>query len=79
MGRSHGIALQDLAQFLFAHLTTHPAHSPHYVAKLLWQDYQRCGRSDRPAFLRPFIGDQPIPRRPRQTHLARPRQARHMT
>jgi radical SAM superfamily enzyme YgiQ (UPF0313 family) len=79
MGRNHGIALQDLAQFLFNHLTSHIAHPPDRVANLLWQDYQRCGRSDRPAFLRPFIGDQPVPRRPRQMHVTRPRQARHMT
>ena len=79
LGRNHGIALQDLAQFLFNHLTGNIAHPADRIAKLLLQDYRRCGRSDRPAFLRPYIGNEPIPRRPQITHVTRPRQARHMT
>jgi radical SAM superfamily enzyme YgiQ (UPF0313 family) len=78
MGRNHGIALQDLAQFLFEHLTAQRGHPPEEVAGKIWQDYQRTGRSDRPAFLRPFIADQPIPRRARQRDSAPRRQARHL-
>jgi hypothetical protein len=76
MGRNHGIALQDLAAFLFDHLTQCTGHHAAKAAKLLWQDYQRAGRSDRPTFLRPFIGDEPIPRRSRPHVPAR--QARHL-
>jgi radical SAM superfamily enzyme YgiQ (UPF0313 family) len=79
MGRNHGIALQDLAEFLFNHLTQITGHAPADVAKSIWQDYQRAGRSDRPGFLRPFVSDQPIPRRPAlQTQTAPRRQARHL-
>jgi radical SAM superfamily enzyme YgiQ (UPF0313 family) len=78
MGRSHGIALQDLAEFLFQHLTGLTGHAPEPVAHALWIDYQRSGRSDRPAFLKPFIADQPIPRRPRTPNPAPRRQARHL-
>jgi radical SAM superfamily enzyme YgiQ (UPF0313 family) len=79
MGRNHGIALQDLAEFLFNHLTQVTAHAPAEVAKSIWQDYQRAGRSDRPGFLRPFVSDQPIPRR-RTTRVddVPRRQARHL-
>jgi radical SAM superfamily enzyme YgiQ (UPF0313 family) len=77
MARSHGIALQDLAAFLFEHLTNVAGQPPDAVAHRLWEDYQRAGRSDRPAFLRPYVGDLPIPRRPRPADGAPRRQARH--
>lgn len=78
MGRNHGIALQDLAEFLFTHLTTHVNHPAQHVATHLWSDYQRTGRSDRPKFLQPFIAHTPIPRRPRPTTTPLPRQSRHL-
>jgi radical SAM superfamily enzyme YgiQ (UPF0313 family) len=78
MGRSHGIALQDLAEFLFTHLTEQIGQAPDIVAQHLWADYQRAGRSDRPPFLKPFIADQPIPRRQRLATSAPLRQARHL-
>ncbi len=83
MGRNHGIALQDLAEFLFNHLTRVTGQPADELARSLWRDYQRSGRSDRPAFLRPFIADQPIPRRNTVpvaggAQSAPPRQARHL-
>jgi len=82
MGRNHGIALQDLAEFLFDHLTRIAGRPAGEVARALWGDYQRSGRSDRPVFLRPFIGDQPIPRRGGASAATRRvtpvRQARHL-
>jgi radical SAM superfamily enzyme YgiQ (UPF0313 family) len=77
MGRNHGIALQDLAEFLFDHLTRVTGHDPAAVAKSIWRDYQRVGRSDRPGFLRPFVGDEPIPRRRANAGIPH-RQARHL-
>jgi hypothetical protein len=78
MGRNHGIALGDLAEFLFTHLTEQLKSEPGTVAEPLWADYQHAGRSGRPAFLRPFIGDRPIPRR-REVEVRLPaRQARHL-
>jgi radical SAM superfamily enzyme YgiQ (UPF0313 family) len=80
MGRNHGIALADLAEFLFTHLTAQPGCDRQSVAESLWSDYQHAGRSDRPAFLRPFIGERPIPRkRAAQIDVRLPaRQARHL-
>jgi radical SAM superfamily enzyme YgiQ (UPF0313 family) len=78
MGRNHGIALGDLAEFLFQHLTEQLKSDPRSIAESLWADYQHAGRSDRPAFLRAFIGDRPIPRR-RDVEVRLPaRQARHL-
>ncbi|MFT3787367.1 MAG: DUF4080 domain-containing protein [Tepidisphaeraceae bacterium] len=79
MGRNHGIALNDLAEFLFRHLTEQLGLPPDAVAQRLWQDHLRNGRSDRPTFLRPFVGDAPIPRRSTAAARALPRrQARHL-
>jgi radical SAM superfamily enzyme YgiQ (UPF0313 family) len=78
MGRKHGIALQDLAEFLFEHLTRQRGHNAAEVARRIWEDYQRGGRSDRPGFLKPFIGDQPIPRRNQSERTGPARQARHL-
>lgn len=79
LGRSHGISLSHLAEFLFLHLTERLGHAPADVAERLWQDHLRAGRSDRPAFLKPFLADAPIPRRGAQNDPAIPRrQARHL-
>jgi radical SAM superfamily enzyme YgiQ (UPF0313 family) len=79
MGRSHGIALGDLAEFLFGHLTERSGLAPEHVAQHLWQDHIRTGRSDRPAYLRPFIGDASVPRRTKSGDHGLPRrQARHL-
>jgi len=78
MGRNHGIALQDLAGFLFRHLTDRLGHDPASVAKAIWSDYLRTGRSDRPMFLRPYVADEPIPRRARDASASPRRQARHL-
>jgi hypothetical protein len=76
-GRRHHIALTDLVGFLFAYLTQEGRVSPGDLAPVLWRDYLRSGRSDRPPCLRPWItpGCQgPMPTRGRR----RPnRQQRH--
>ena len=79
MGRNHGIALQDLGEFLFNHLTRTQGHDARTVAQQMWNDHLRAGRSDRPHFLRPFIPAAPIPRRSLDRDAnARRRQARHL-
>ena len=79
MGRNHGIALTDLAEFVFAHVRAREEFDPPVIAEKLWTDYQRAGRSDRPDFLRPFIGERPIAREYRSRAPAGPRrQARHL-
>ncbi|MEO6435705.1 MAG: DUF4080 domain-containing protein, partial [Tepidisphaeraceae bacterium] len=54
-GRTHGIALQELARLLFTYLTDVKGQRPQAVADPIWRDYQRGGRSDLPAFLRPYV------------------------
>lgn len=63
LSRNHAIALASLAEALFQFLTEKRRLDPARVAEVLWRDYQRGGRSDKPAFLRPFIEEQaPSPR-----------------
>jgi radical SAM superfamily enzyme YgiQ (UPF0313 family) len=55
-GRKHGIALRELVELLFNYLTAQRRGlEPGMVARSLWQDYQRGGRSDLPDCLRPFV------------------------
>jgi len=77
MGRNHGIALQELAERLFFFLTTELQRDQVETAQAIWRDYQRCGRSDRPAFLVGVI-DLPVARKGMRDGLPR-RQARHLT
>jgi radical SAM superfamily enzyme YgiQ (UPF0313 family) len=79
-GRQHGIALQELMRLLFTYLTEIVRHAPAAVAAALWRDYQRGGRSDLPAFLRPHVAapaDTRIVRKPKAM-AAPPRQGRHL-
>jgi radical SAM superfamily enzyme YgiQ (UPF0313 family) len=50
-GTSHGIALRHLSERVFEFLTIELQQDPKEAAAAVWRDYQRGGRSDRPAFL----------------------------
>ncbi len=54
-GRKHGIALRELLELMFTHLSEHRRLDPATVARALWRDYQRGGRSDLPQCLRPYV------------------------
>jgi hypothetical protein len=78
VGQSHGIALVQLAEKLFRFLVDVRGLPKQMVAETIWQDYQRGGRSDRPAFLAEFVA-------PADTRVGRSqrgniptRQARHL-
>ena len=76
-GQSHGIALGRLVELLFDYLTREKSLSPVTVAATLWADYQRGGRSDKPACLRPFLQETADVRQPHSGGAAGPkRQAR---
>lgn len=77
-GRTHGIALGNLAEFLFSFLTRELGLEPDQVAPSLWRDYQRGGRSNRPAFLRPYVAPGEAAARTRGRGGALQRQARHL-
>ena len=53
--RSHGIALGALLEAVFRYLTVERRCDAGEVARRLWEDYQRGGRSDMPVFLRPYL------------------------
>ena len=54
-GQSHGIALTRLVELLFEYLTKQRRLAAADVAATMWRDYQRGGRSDKPACLRPYL------------------------
>ncbi len=73
--RRHGIALIRLAERLFEYLTKICGQPAEDCARVIWSDYTRSGRRDRPAFLREF--DLPSPGRPTAERLLPARQRRH--
>jgi hypothetical protein len=80
-GRTHAIALKDLAKLLHDHLTTVRRQRADVVSQAVWRDYQRGGRSDMPEFLRGYVtpADTRVIRRPRSVSApVPPRQARHL-
>lgn len=78
VGRTDGIALVRLMELLFKYLTDELELSPTVVAPVLWRDYQRGGRPDKPTFLRPYLLEA-VPTAPREPRSSGPpkRQARH--
>jgi radical SAM superfamily enzyme YgiQ (UPF0313 family) len=54
-GRKHGIALRELLELMFRYLAECRRIDPAAVARALWRDYQRGGRSDLPECLRPYV------------------------
>lgn len=64
MGRNHGIALGTLAELLFTYLTRQLGLDPGQTANTIYADYQRGGRSDKPALLRPYLEAVPKWQRP---------------
>ncbi len=54
-GHTHGIALSRLVELLFEYLVTERACVAELVAAVIWRDYQRGGRNDKPHCLRPYI------------------------
>ncbi len=79
VGRTDGVALPRLMEFLFQFLTVERGLESARVALSLWRDYQRAGRSDRPVFLKPYLDEikSNAPQRTRNRELPR-RQARHL-
>lgn len=76
--RTDAIALSALMELVFEYLTGPLSHPHQAVAPLLWRDYQRGGRSDKPSFLSAFL-----PSEPRVKPLPLPgglpkRQSRHL-
>jgi radical SAM superfamily enzyme YgiQ (UPF0313 family) len=76
-GRKHAIALSSLVERVFEFLTRELQHDSPGVAPALWNDYQRGGRSDVPACLKPFV--ERVSRTKRATVALPRRQARRFS
>ncbi|MGD0743625.1 MAG: DUF4080 domain-containing protein [Verrucomicrobiota bacterium] len=77
--RTDGIALMRLVELLFEFLTGELRLDAQQVAEMLWRDYQRGGRRDKPTFLKSFLSAEGTVIPPRKAKAALPkRQARHL-
>jgi radical SAM superfamily enzyme YgiQ (UPF0313 family) len=78
-GRTDSIALVRLMELLFEFLTVELRLDANQVAAVMWRDYQRGGRHDKPGFLKDFLSteEKVIPLRKTKTALPK-RQARHL-
>jgi hypothetical protein len=79
VGRTDGIALVRLMELLFEFLTGERKLDPKQTAAVLWRDYQRGGRHDKPAFLKDHLPAESRPPSSRRIRTGVPkRQARHL-
>ena len=78
-GRTDSIALVRLMELLFEFLTAELEQDPRQAAAVIWRDYQRGGRDDKPAFLKDFLSADAPRGLPRGVRVGMPkRQARHV-
>jgi radical SAM superfamily enzyme YgiQ (UPF0313 family) len=77
--RADSIALLRLMELLFEFLTSELRLNKKLVAEILWRDYKRGGRHDKPGFMKDFlVGEEPL-LPPSKTKTVLPkRQARHL-
>ncbi len=79
IGRTDSIALLHLMELLFEFLTVELQLDPRLTAPIMWRDYQRGGRHDKPAFLKDLLTADATAAPLRRDHPALPkRQARHL-
>ena len=76
-GRTHSLALARLSELLFQYLIS-AGQDPRSVAGILWSDYQRGGRDDRPLFLRPYLPAAALDRARTRIVRSQKRQQRHL-
>jgi radical SAM superfamily enzyme YgiQ (UPF0313 family) len=75
-GKSHAISLHRLMELLLEFLSAERGVPIDAAAAVIWQDYQRGGRSDRPGFLAPYV--EPADTRVVRNKTAPARQARFL-
>jgi hypothetical protein len=76
VGRTDSIALVRLMQLLFEFLTANRSVDASLVARVLWRDYQRGGRYDKPGFLVEHLQDV-SEEKPTRDRIGPKRQSRH--
>jgi radical SAM superfamily enzyme YgiQ (UPF0313 family) len=78
-GRTDGIALVRLMEWLFEFLTGELRLDARQTARTLWHDYRRAGRHDQPGFLKDFLtADETVIPLPKTKTALPKRQARHL-
>jgi radical SAM superfamily enzyme YgiQ (UPF0313 family) len=77
VGRNHGIALTNLTEYLFRYIVDESHADAGATARVIWDDYQRTGRSDVPPFLRAHLPAE-LRTVDRRVTSAPRRQARHL-
>jgi hypothetical protein len=79
VGRTDSIALVRLMELLFEFLTGERRLDPRQTAAVMWRDYQRGGRHDKPAFLKDLLSSDGPPAMSRRIRTGvTKRQARHL-
>jgi radical SAM superfamily enzyme YgiQ (UPF0313 family) len=79
VGRTDSIALVRLMELLFEFLTGEQQLDPRQTAAVMWRDYQRGGRYDKPSFLKDFLPAEMSAALTRRIRTGVPkRQARHL-
>jgi radical SAM superfamily enzyme YgiQ (UPF0313 family) len=76
--RTDGIALTRLMELLFDFLTAELQLDPKPVAEILWFDYRRGGRHDKPSFLKSFLPEEKTVPVSKPKPALPKRQARHL-
>ena len=76
-GRRHAIALPALAESIFKYLVQELHQPEAEMARVLWRDWQRGGRTEKPAFLRDLVSNQDV-ETARQQRSGPKRQSRHL-
>jgi hypothetical protein len=77
VGRTDGIALLRLCEYLWTYLLEELQMPPRQVADALWRDWQRTGRRERPEFLRAWWPEEAQVQRGRPRRTPVKRQGRH--
>jgi radical SAM superfamily enzyme YgiQ (UPF0313 family) len=78
-GRTDGIALVRLMELLFEFLTGELQFDAKSVAEVMWRDYQRGGRHDKPGFLKNLLSiEEPLMSARKNKSALPKRQARHL-
>jgi hypothetical protein len=76
LGRRHQIALESLAESLFHFLTDELGLEKNQTAQIIWNDWKRGGRHEKPAFLQDYISNEEV-KLARDRSVSPKRQARH--
>jgi radical SAM superfamily enzyme YgiQ (UPF0313 family) len=76
--RTDSIALMRLIELMFEYLTVETAQDPKHVAEIMWSDYQRGGRHDKPGFMKDYLPFESAKPGSKNKAALPKRQARHL-